>query len=86
MSKIAASDIRSVTSRNVFNIKNEFNFNPWLATSGLVQKSYKYYKVPEADNWRLPLLTSLLTERQEMDACGDSTEIISGLIDSPCYS
>ena len=86
MSRIAAADIRSGTGMNVFNMKKEFKLNPWLATSDLFKKSYKQYEVPEVDSWRLPLLTSLLTERQEMDVCGDSTEIISGLIDSLCYS
>ena len=67
-------------------MKKEFNLDPWLATSGMFQKSYKFYEVPEVDSWRLPLLTSLLKERQEMDACGDNLETISGLIDSLCYS
>ena len=31
-------------------------------------RATKYYEVPEVDNCRLPLLTSLLTERQEIDA------------------
>ena len=52
----------------------------------MLKKNYKYYEVPEGDCWRLPLLTSLMTERQEMDACGEGTETISGLIDSLCYS
>ena len=86
MSKIVAADIRSVTGKNVFNMRKEFNLDPWLATSGMFQKSYKFYEVPEVDSWRLPLLSSLLKERQEMDACGDTTETISGLIDSLCYS
>ena len=86
MSRNAAADIRSGTGQNVFNTKKEFNFDPWLASPGMLEKNYKYYEVPEGDCWRLPLLTSLMTERQEMDACGDSTEIISGLIDSLCYS
>ena len=42
-------------------MKNEFNFDPWQATSGLLHKIYNYYEVPEVDNWRLPLLTYLLT-------------------------
>ena len=86
MSRIAAADIRSGTGKNVFNMKKEFNFDPWLASPGMVQKNYKYYEVPEGDCWRLPLLTSLMTERQEMDSCGEGTETISGLIDSLCYS
>ena len=86
MSRIAAADIRSVTGKNVFNMKNEFDLDPWMDSSAMFQKKYKYYEVPEADKWRLPLLTSLLTERQEMDACGEATETISGLIESLCYS
>ena len=86
MSKIAAADIRSETGRNVFNMKKEFNFDPWLASPCMLQKNYTCYEVPVEDIWRLPLLTSLMKERQEMDACGEGTETISGLIDSLCYS
>ena len=56
MSRIAAAAIRSGTGKNVFNMKKEFNFDPWLASPGMVQKNYKYYEVPEGDCWRLHLL------------------------------
>ena len=67
-------------------MKMEFNIDPWLASPSMLQKHYKYYEVPAEDTWRLPLLTSLMKEIQEMDACGECTETISGLIDSLCYS
>ena len=86
MSMITAQDIRSVTGSNVYNMEREFGLDPWKESSRTFQKHYKYYEVPEVDSWRLPLLTTLLTDQYEMDACGESTETISGLIESLCSS
>ena len=40
----------------------------------------------EQDDWRIPLLNTLLTQRYEMSACGEDLEIVSGLIESLCSS
>ena len=86
MRTIAAADIRSVVGKNVSQLKEEFDLDPWRHSSRVYQKEYKYYEVPEVDKWRLPLLSQLLATRNEMEVCGEETETIVGLIESLCYS
>ena len=86
MSVTAGSDIRSVVGRNVANLKEEFNLDPWKDFSRLFKEGYNYHEVPEVDKWRLPLLKQLLGEKYEMKVCGEDTEPISGLIESLCSS
>ena len=86
MSMIAAADIRSVVGRNVYNMKVEFDLNPWRDSSRLFKQKYSFHDVPEVDKWRLPLLRQMLDNRYEMKVCGEDTEIIDGLIDSLCSS
>ena len=83
---IAAADIRSVVGRNVYNIRAEFDLEPWRDSSRLFHKQYNFHEVPEVDKWRLPLLKQMLNTRYEMKVCGDDTETIDGLIDSLCSS
>jgi hypothetical protein len=86
MSRIAGSDIRSMTGKNCHNLEQEFGLDPWVAPSGAFKQKYKYYEVPAVDKWRLPLLESLLTERYDMQVCGEETVDITGLIESLCSS
>ena len=82
LSRIAASDVRSVTGKNCLNLGIEFGLDPWKETPGSIRKKYKVYDLPNQDNWRLPLLASLLRERHELDVTGENIENISGLIES----
>ena len=68
LSRIFAADVRSNVSRNCSNIAEEFGIDPWVDRSKKIKHEYKYYKVPETDRWRIPLLDSLLRERYELDA------------------
>ena len=86
MSCIVAQDIRSPTGRNCQNLKNEFDFDPWLTSPSTLKSKYCQYEVPEADKWRLPLLSTLLSQRYDLTACGEDTEIVDGLIESLCSS
>ena len=86
MSRIAGSDIRSTMGKNCHNLKEEFKLDPWKDSTMLFKEAYKYYEIPEVDRWRIPLLRSLLREKYEMYVCGEETEVISGLIESLCYS
>ena len=86
MRRIAGADIRSTTGKNVHNLMKEFKLDPWVTPSSVFKRKYKYYDLPEADQWRLPLLQSLMKERYEMSASGDETEDITGLIESLCSS
>ena len=86
MRNIAGADLRSTTGKNCHNLRNEFQLDPWMTPSSIFKTKYKYYDVPEADRWRLPLLQSLMKDRYEMSVCGDETEDITGLIESLCSS
>ena len=86
MRNIAGADLRSTTGKNCHNLRNEFQLDPWMTPSSIFKTKYKYYDVPEADGWRLPLLQSLMKDRYEMSVCGDETEDITGLIESLCSS
>ena len=86
LSSIVAQDIRSPTGRNCLNLRNEFDFDPWLTSPSILKSQYSQYEVPEADKWRLPLLTTLLHQRYDLSACGEETETVDGLIESLCTS
>ena len=73
MSILAAAVIRSVVGRNVYNMKAEFDLDPWRDSSRL------FHDVPEVDKWRLPLLKQMLDNRYEMKVCGEETDTIDGL-------
>ena len=86
MSFIAAADVRSTNGRNCYNLSQEFNLDPWTSSPSLLKEKYSFYEVPDADSWRLPLLTTLLHQRYDMNACGDDTRTVDGLIESLCSS
>ena len=82
LSYIAANDVRSTTGKNCYNMTQEFNLDPWTASTSLLRSRYNQHEVPDADTWRLPLLTTLLQQRYEMNACGEATGTVDGLIDT----
>ena len=86
LSRIAASDVQSVTGKNCHNMRNEFNLDPWTKPVNCFAKEYMMYEIPAQDTWRPALLRSLLREKYDMDVTGEDTETISGLIESLCYS
>ena len=66
MSMIVNEEIRSVTGRNVLDMKNKFGLDPWKISPIILQKQYRYNEVPEVDSWRLPLLTYLQAQQDDM--------------------
>ena len=86
MSYIAAADIRSTTGRNCHYLTQEFEIDPWTSSPHELKSRYRYYDVPDADSWRLPLLTTLLQQRYEVNACGEDSDTVDGLIESLCSS
>ena len=84
MRMISAADIRSGLGKNIYNLKVEFDLDPWRCSSRLFQKEYKFYEVPEVDKWRLPLLKKLMATKYEMAVCDEETENITDLIESLC--
>ena len=86
VSHIVADDVRSNTGKNCHNMLQEFNLDPWTASPAALRAKHCQYEVPDLDRWRLPLLTNLLNQRFEIDACGEDTETVDGLIESLCSS
>ena len=86
MSHIVADDVRSNTGKNCLNLLQEFNLDPWTASPAALRDKHSQYEVPDVDRWRLPLLTTLLNQRYEIDECGEDTETVDGLIESLCSS
>ena len=86
MSHIVAYDVRSNTEKNCFNLVQEFNLDPLSSSPFALRAKHSQYEVPDVDRWRLPLLTTLLNKRYEIDACGEDTETVDGLIESLCSS
>ena len=79
-------DAGSVLGSNLLRIEEEFGLDPWGTSSVKLGQVYKYYAVPEVDEWRLPLLVKLLDQRREMSVCEERSVAVSELIDSLCHS
>ena len=86
MAKIACSDVRSITKKNLSFIEANTELNPHFASPSEIKYSYVPQKVPRNQEWRFNLLLDLLNERRQLDACMKNTEIITHMIDSLCYS
>jgi len=86
LANIVARDPNSVTGKNLWNLEQEFDLDPWLATPSMLKSVYRQYLVPTNDEWRPPLLMKLLAQRRVLLACGEDSGSISELIDSLCSS
>ena len=86
LQNIVKGDVRSVTGKNCLKLSQEFSLDPSRDSASLFHGAYKLYGLPEQDDWRIPLLNTLLNQRYEMSACGEDLEIVSGLIESLCSS
>ena len=71
MKHIVAQDIRSVTGRNCFKLREEFAVDPWSVSVCSFKQAYKQYELPEQDRWRLSYLMDLLKQKYEMQACDE---------------
>ena len=70
--------------RNCHNLTQEFQIDPWTSSPGVLKSKYSFCEVPDVDSWRLPLLTTLLKQRYDLNACGEDTDTVDGLIESLC--
>ena len=84
LSQIVARDAQSVTGRNVLHIKKKYCLDPWSMTVGAFKAKDVRKPVPDLDEWRVGFLRQLLSQRSEMDTCGEDIEEITSLIDSMC--
>ena len=88
MASLAAQDKSSTTGKNLANIFHETGLNAWEASPAEVRQALlsKEAVVPEQDIWRVPYLSKLLEERNDMEVNSLDTDQISQLIDSLCTS
>ena len=86
MSAVFSSDIQSVTGKNLANIAQLFNLNPRREHVGAFKEIKVGHQTPASDEWRLPLLRKLLSQRREFSDCDDDATTIDELIDSLCTS
>ena len=86
LQNIVKNDVRSVTGKNCPKLIQEFSLDPSRDSASQFHEAYSWYALPEQDDWRIPLLNTLLTQRYEMSACGEDLEIVSGLTESLCSS
>ena len=86
MCLVASVDVRSTTGKNCKSISEEFSKECVKMSPQEVRQMYSFYPVPVIDEWRINLLSSLLNERQALDAMGEYLGSINELIESLCSS
>ena len=87
MSRLVARDVQTVTGKNLMYISQESGLNPWTASQGKMKAALidgEAVQVPQQDRWRLPFLSSLLSQRREAHnmAMKEDEERLTELIDS----
>ena len=86
VANLAAADMRSVTGKNLFNLKREAGMDITrenMNKTRVVLLSTRT-AVPVQDSWRVGCLRKFLTERSQLEAKHQSTEVMDPLIDSLC--
>ena len=88
VASLAAQDKFSTTGKNLAKILQETGLNPWEASPTEVRQALIAQEavVPKQVIWRVPYLSKLLAERNEMEVNSLDTGQISQLIDSLCSS
>ena len=85
---VAGKDKSSTTGRNLAKIQAEIGLDPVSANPRVIRQALEEREepVPTADLWRIPFLTKLLKQRNDMEMNCVNTNQISQLIDSLCNS
>ena len=68
MSRLSARDVQSVTGKNLCYVKEATGLNPWCTGYARLRDALvagEAVEVPQQDRWRLPYLSSLLSQRRE---------------------
>ena len=84
LANIVGRDPRSTTSKNLMYIKQLSGLDPWDFSSEKIKKNLPVKDVPENEKWRLGLMSSLMTLRQEKFVLAEDSQRISAMIDSLC--
>ena len=87
LSRFLARDVQSVTGKNLLLISEASGLNPWTASQSRLKAALiagESVEVPQEDRWRLPYLSSLLSQRGEAHnlALEELEDTLTKLIDS----
>ena len=89
LSRLLARDIQSTTGRNIALIRELSGLNPWSNSVTTIRQalvSEERVEVQQQDEWRIPYLCSLLTQRRQAHSQGMEdremylTELIESLV------
>ena len=80
------ADIRSNTGKNIKNISEEIGNDALQVSKQQVGEALSKSEVPVEDAWKLPLLTRLLKERQQLREEDVDIEPADKLIEVVCTS
>ena len=88
LSELVGRDASSTTGRNLIMLEQETGVSSWSSSPRQVSDilSAVVTPVPEQDEWRLPYLQKLLTERYKLNAEAKDTQDISFIIDNLCVN
>ena len=88
VANIAAADIRSMTGNNLFNLKKEANMDITKDNIGKARMVLLNTRtsVPDQDSWRLACLKKFFSQKFQLEANHQSSELVDSLIDSLCSS
>ena len=88
VANIAASDIRSMTGNNLFNLKKEANMDITRENMGKARMVLLNMRtpVPAQDSWRIGCLQTFLSQKFQLEATHQSTDVIDSLVESLCSS
>ena len=88
VANIAAADIRSMTGNNLFNLKKEANMDITKENIGKARMVLLNTRtsVPDQDKWRLACLKKFFSQKFQLEANHQSSELVDSLIDSLCSS
>ena len=77
-------DARSSTFSNLAYLAGLTGLNVWEDTLVAIKRALPVNSVPECEQWRLGLLTSLLRMRADKELSVEDPRIVQGQIDSLC--
>ena len=82
--RVAAADINSTTRGNINYITTLTGRSPLQYSAGLIKSALPVQVVPPEQQWRLGLLTALLTLRREKHIAVEETERLEAMLASLC--
>jgi hypothetical protein len=89
MANLASRDIQTTTGRNLKLVERSSGLSAWDASQEKLKEAIKTKEkvaVEEGDLWRIPYLSKLLGQRQELVYLGEEVEEVSNLINSLCIN